>query len=361
MTTAPERSTEGPTVRESVPTARAWLRTYVIGVFMGTADGVPGVSGGTIALIAGIYDRLIAAVTAVTPSRFVAGLRALSPLDGGVSVPRALAVWEEVDGWFLLALLAGVGTAVVVVTGAVEYLSEHAPVVLFGFFFGLIAASAVVLLREISLDRPLTAAVAAAGFVLAFVVSGLGETLSGGGLAVVFVAGAVAVSAMVLPGISGSLLLVVLSQYTRMTNALQGFLEGLAALATGGSAPGFAGHAREVVVFVLGGLVGLFTVARAVRAALDADREATYAFLIALVVGALRAPVATLNGPEYDVAWTTTTVGTFAGGWFIPRFSVSLTAWTTATMGTFAGAAVAGALVVLVLDWYAVDLDLERV
>jgi putative membrane protein len=91
------------------------------------------------------------------------------------------------------------------------------------------------------------------------------------------------------------------------------------------------------VAFVLGGLVGLFTVARLIRRALDADRETTLAFLVALVVGALRAPVATLNGSEYAVTWT------------------------VQALWTFGVVAAVGAAVVLVLDWYAVDLDLDAV
>jgi putative membrane protein len=335
MTTAPDRATEGPTVRESVPPAREWARVYVTGVFMGTADGVPGVSGGTVALIAGVYERLIAAVTAVTPRRFLAGVGALAPLDGGVSVPRALSVWEEVDGWFLVALLGGIATAVVTVVQVVDYLDEHAPVLLFGFFFGLIAASALVLVREAEVTRVDSGAAAVAGFLLAFVVSGASETLAGGGLLVVFGAGAVAVSAMILPGISGSLLLVILSQYRRMVDALGGFLDGFAGLVTGNGTAGVAEHGPVVVAFAVGGLVGVVTIARAIERALAVNREATYAFLVALVVGALRAPVATLNGPEYDVVWT------------------------TGTTGAFAGAAVAGGVVVLLLDWYAVDFDFD--
>ena len=336
MTTAPDEARDETTLRATVPPAREWARTFLVGLFMGTADGVPGVSGGTIALIAGIYERLVAAITAVTPGRFVAGVRALTPLDGGVSLDRAAAVLDEVDGWFLIALLAGVASAVVVVTRAVDYLNEAAPVVLFGFFFGLIGASAAVLLREISVTRLDSGAAAVAGFVVAFAVSGASASLGGGGLVVVFVAGAVAVSAMILPGVSGSLLLVILSQYTRMTEALSGFLDGLAALATGGSPENLAGNGAEVVAFVLGGLVGLFTIARLIRRALAANREATFAFLVALVVGALRAPIVTLN-TEHGVVWTTD------------------------TLAPFGVAALAGAVVVLVLDWYAVDIDLDGV
>jgi putative membrane protein len=335
MTTAPDRAREDVTLRESVPPVREWARIVLVGLFMGTADAVPGVSGGTIALIAGVYERLIAAITAVTPGRFVDGVRALTPLDGGTSLDRAAAVLEEVDGWFLLALLAGVVSAVLVVTQAVEFVEARAPVVLFGFFFGLIAASALILLEEISVTRRDSGAAAVAGFVVAFVVSGASEVFAGGGVLVVFLAGTVAVSAMILPGISGSLLLVVLSQYTRMTEALSEFVGGLVELVTGGGAGRFAASAPVIVSFLLGGLVGVFTIARVIRRALAANREATFAFLVALVVGALRAPVATLNGEEYDVVWSTDTVGVFAG------------------------AAVAGAVVVLVLDWYAVDIDLD--
>jgi putative membrane protein len=329
---------ETGTLRESVPPVDEWVRTFVVGLCMGTADGVPGVSGGTIALIAGVYERLLAAITAVTPGRFFAGVRALTPLDGGVALARAAAVLEEVDGWFLLALVSGVGTAVVLVGQVVEWAAVHVPVVLFGFFFGLIGASAVILLRAAAISTLPEVAAAAAGVVVAFVASGQSQSLLGtGGTVVVFVAGAVAVSAMILPGISGSLLLVILGQYTYMYAQLGGFLDGIAAVLSGGSPDRLAAPGAEVLTFVLGGFVGLFTVARGVRRALDAHRKMTYAFLVALVVGALRAPVATLGGPEYAVTWDVTTTRTFAG------------------------VAVVGAVLVFVLDWYAVDIDLERV
>jgi len=336
MTTSPDAASETRTLRGSIPPVREWARVFVIGIFMGSADAVPGVSGGTIALIAGIYERLIDAINAVTPTRIGTFLGSVVPLDGGPSMDRALREWEAADGWFVVALVAGVGTAVVIVTRVVEYVDEHAPVLLFGFFFGLIAASAVILGRELDLRRADAAVAAAAGFLLAFIVSGQGEMLAGGGLLVVFGAGALAVSAMILPGVSGSLLLVILSQYTRMTEALSEFLDGLLGVVTGGSTAAVTGTpGREVVVFMAGGFVGLFTISRVIRRALDANREVTYAFLVALVVGALRAPVATLNDRE----------------------AVS---WTTATIGEFAAVAVLGAVVVLVVDWYAVDIDLGR-
>src|SRR6056297_288902 len=232
MTTPPEKL---PTLKGSVPPVREWVRTFAIGICMGSADAVPGVSGGTIALIAGIYGRLIAMINALTPTRIVTFLKALTPLDGGFDLRGALYIFDEVDGWFGMALVVGVGTAVVLVTRAVHILNKTYPTLLFGFFFGLIAASAVVLLRELTVDSAFQVAAGIAGFTIAFLLSGPVAFLESGGLVVIFVAGAVAVSAMILPGISGSLLLVILGQYTFMSDTLSRFIDGLLATVTGGS------------------------------------------------------------------------------------------------------------------------------
>ena len=338
MTTAPDSARDEVTLSESIPPVREWVRTFVVGLFMGTADGVPGVSGGTVALIAGIYERLITAINAVSFARFLDGIRALTPLDGGISLDRAAAVLEEVDGWFLVALLGGIGTAVVLIGHVVDWAKHEVPVLLFGVFFGLIAASALVLLREVAIRTVPEVVAALAGVALAFYASGASDgVLGGNALPVIFVAGAVAVSAMILPGLSGSLLLVILGQYTYMYAQLGNFLEGSLALATGGSLARVTDAGVVVVAFLCGGLVGLFTIARVIRAALDTNREVTYAFLVALVLGALRAPITALGGEEYSVVWN------------------------TATVQAFAGAALVGAVVVFALDWYAVDIDLDSV
>ncbi|MBV0925050.1 DUF368 domain-containing protein [Halomicroarcula limicola] len=334
MTTADQTTEELPTLRGSVPPLREWARTFLIGICMGSADAVPGVSGGTIALIAGIYGRLIAMITAITPERIVDFLAALLPVDGGVSVRRALAIWEEIDGWFGLALAVGVFTAVILVTRIVHIASESVPTLLFGFFFGLIAISAVILLRELSLESAFQAVSGVVGVVLAFLLAGPVEFLEGGGLLLIFVAGAIGVSAMILPGISGSLLLVILGQYTRMSDTLSAFIDSLLATVTGGPLAPVIENGTVVGTFMVGGLVGLFTISRVVRRALDRNRRATMAFLVGLVVGALRAPVQEVSA---EVGFTT---------------DVAL---------AFAGAAVVGAAFLLVLDWYAVDLDLDSI
>ncbi|QKY15549.1 DUF368 domain-containing protein [Halorubrum sp. CBA1229] len=309
---------------------REWATLYLKGIAMGSADAVPGVSGGTIALIVGIYERLIAAVTAIDPGRIQRILTGVRPAN----IPDARAAFHEIDGAFLLVLGAGIGTAVVAVLSGVNYLLSTRPVATYGFFFGLIAASAGVLLGGVALDTPRRKAAAIAGFLLAFLASGYASTALGSSLPVVFVAGAVAVSAMVLPGISGSLLLVVLGQYEYMSGTVSRAVDGLVAFLTGNGSDALLATVPPVVAFLAGGVVGLFTVAHAIRYALARARAATLAFLVSLVVGALRAPLVEVS----------------------LRLAESSETWRAAAP-RFALAAVAGAAFVLVLDRYSAAIE----
>jgi putative membrane protein len=309
---------------------RDWATLYLKGVAMGSADAVPGVSGGTIALIVGIYERLIAAVTAIDPDRIRRVLAGVRPAN----IPDARAAFHEVDGAFLLVLGAGIGTAVIVVLSGVNYLLATRPVATYGFFFGLIAASAAVLLGGVALDTPRRKAAAVAGFLLAFLASGVASTGLGSSLPVVFVAGAVAVSAMVLPGISGSLLLVVLGQYEYMSGTVSRAVDGAIAVVTGDGTAVLRETLPTVATFLVGGVVGLFTIAHTVRYALDRARSATLAFLVSLVVGALRAPLleVSIRLGESGESWRAAA----------PRFAV---------------AALAGAAFVFVLDRYSAAIE----
>ncbi|ELZ29435.1 hypothetical protein C474_13214 [Halogeometricum pallidum JCM 14848] len=305
----------------------SWLVVFFKGVCMGAADAVPGVSGGTIALVTGIYERLIAAVTAVSPGRIVDVLGGVAP-DGRTDAVQAL---REMDVRFLLALGAGIATAVVSITRVVHVGITDFPVPTFGFFFGLIAASAWVLFSEVEMDTPGRIGAAVAGFVFAFVLSGQAAASLGTSAPVTFVAGAIAISAMILPGISGSLLLILLGQYEYMTGTLKAFVDGLLGLALGGPVGPVAESGVVVVAFMLGAVVGLFTVAHAVRWALEHHREPTLAFLVALIVGALRAPVVSTTNQLAELGRT----------------------WTTEGYAVFAVAAVLGAVLVLLVDRYA--------
>ncbi|MDS0298845.1 DUF368 domain-containing protein [Halogeometricum sp. S1BR25-6] len=305
----------------------SWFVVFLKGVCMGAADAVPGVSGGTIALVTGVYERLIAAVTAVSPGRIVDVLGGVTP--GGRA--DAVAALREMDVRFLLALGAGIAAAVVSITRVVHVGITDFPVPTFGFFFGLIAASAWVLFSEVEVDTPGRIGAAVAGFVFAFVVSGQAASSLGTSAPVTFVAGAIAISAMILPGISGSLLLILLGQYEYMTGTLKAFVDGLIGLVLGGPVAPVVESGVVVTAFMLGALVGLFTVAHAVRWALEHYREPTLAFLVALIVGALRAPVESTANQLAELGRT----------------------WTTEGYVVFAVAAVFGAVAVLLVDRYA--------
>lgn len=309
----------------------ALLGIYLRGLCMGTADAIPGVSGGTIALITGIYERLIAAVTAVSPKRLLSILEGIRPS----ARERAYRALVEMDLIFLVTLVFGVGTAVVAVTSIVEAAVDHYPVPTFGFFLGLIAASAIVLAIDVALDTPRQIAAGAAGFLLAFFVSGQAATGLGHDLPVVFVAGAIAVSAMILPGISGSLLLLLLGQYTYLTGTVASLRETVVQVASGSDPSTLLAPATVSVVFVAGALVGLFTVAHAVRWALEHHRQATLAFLVALVAGALRAPLI-----QIGIALKESGRG-----------------WSPGVVAVVVGTAVVGAVVVVAVERYAGGIE----
>ncbi|WP_135805505.1 DUF368 domain-containing protein [Halorussus marinus] len=307
---------------------RAWLSVYLKGVFMGAADAVPGVSGGTIALITGIYERLVGAIAAFDPA-------VLADLPRAYDARARARIAETVramDVAFLAVLGAGVLTAIVGVTGVVAGVEESSPAVLFAFFFGLIAASAVVLWGEVRLDTRDERAAAIAGLVGAFLLAG-----ESAGAAVphappvLFVAGGIAISAMILPGVSGSLLLILMGQYVYMSNALHEFIAELVAIARGGALEAALGPAIAVASFVAGAAVGILTFARVVKWALATRRQVTLTFLVALMVGALRLPAARILTAE--------------GAWPVERVAATVLA------------GVAGAVAVLLIDRYTDDLE----
>mgnify|MGYP006280657817 FL=1 len=286
---------------------RESLGVYLRGVAMGAADAVPGVSGGTIALLTGIYPRLIGAITAVEPERLLDIVAAPLP-DRRAD---AVAAFREIDGIFLAALGLGIATAIVTVSRVLEHAMAMYPAATFGGFFGLIGASAWLLRGEMRFDTRGRQAAAVAGFAVAFLLSGQAEGALGHSLPVTFVAGSIAVTAMILPGVSGSLLLLLLGQYEYMIGNLSEFVDALLGIAMGESASLPAGT-PTIVTFLAGGVVGLFTVAHAVRWALSRRKEATMTFLVALVVGALRAPVVQ-TATRLEAGWTTAAIGLFCG------------------------------------------------
>ena len=189
-----------------------WVGIFLRGMAMGTADLVPGVSGGTIAFLTGIYEELLASL---------AGLR--WSLVGVARRDGIAAAWKAGNFNFLLALVAGMASAVVGFSGLLHFLLEQHPVLLWSFFFGLVAASVPTMLRGTTMNgtsmRHAAGAVVVGAFI-AWTVTGLPELIADPGLMELVLAGALGICAMLLPGISGSFVLVILGAYPVVIKAV---------------------------------------------------------------------------------------------------------------------------------------------
>ncbi|MFQ3318585.1 MAG: putative membrane protein [Natronomonas sp.] len=306
---------------------RAWVTVYLKGVCMGAADTVPGVSGGTLAVILGVYERLITALTAIDP-RAIRHLKHLHTSEGRAELSVDLV---RMDVPFLLVLGTGVLSAAATIATAMHVAVTEYPAPTYAFFFGLIAASAVVLYRYVDAGTPRRGVVGAVGFTLAFLITN--PSLNGAApstLPMLFLAGMIAISAMVLPGVSGAFLLLVLGQYEFISGIPRAIVSGLTD-AVGGDFGSLMDAIVPFAAFAGGAIVGVFSVAYAVRAALSRYREATLVFLVSLMVGALRLPV---NEVVVNVAGLTLRTGVVVA---VP--------------------AVVGALVVFGLDYFTDDLE----
>ncbi|PSQ45956.1 DUF368 domain-containing protein [Halobacteriales archaeon SW_7_68_16] len=314
------------TVGTDGPVAR--LVVFCKGFFMGMADTVPGVSGGTVALVTGVYERLIRAITAVE----LGDLRLLVGIHRAEGRAAVRGAFYRVDGPFLLTLFAGIVTAVVTVSRIIEAAIETVPGPTAAFFVGLILASAIVLYREVEVSTPERAAVAVAGIIGAALVAGAPESAIPHSLPAILLSGSVAISAMVLPGVSGAFLLIVLGQYEFMLTRLTGFVDAGIAVALGGENVGaFVTAAVPVVVFLTGAMIGLLSVAHVVRWALARYRGATLTLLVSLMIGGLRAPADEAAG--------------------------TIDAATPAAIAPLIGAGLLGTLAVLVVDRVTADVN----
>lgn len=232
------------------------------GFLMGTADVVPGVSGGTVALVLGIYERLIATVR-----QGAHVIPAIARADIGGAWKRALAV----DWKFIIPLLAGVLTAVAILAGPLTHLLEEYPAQMAAAFFGLVVASIVLAWETLQRRDGLRIGVLALSAVVTFLVLGLrsGEDTDPQ-LWWVFLAGAIAICAMILPGISGSFILLMLGLYDYVLGAVDD---------------------RDLVimvVFALGCIAGLAGFSSLLHAMLRSHHDTVLAALIGLMAGSLR-------------------------------------------------------------------------
>ena len=225
---------------------------------MGAADVVPGVSGGTIAFITGIYEELVNSIKSIN-------LEAIKLFFTG----RWKSFWKQINGNFLLAVFAGVFVSVLSLARVLEYLLEHQPILIWSFFFGLILASSYVVSRKIKKWEYPKIVALVGGIGIAFYITSVTPTTTTDAFWFIILAGALASCAMILPGISGSFILLLLGKYAYALHAV---------------------NERIIVDLLLlgsGALVGIILFANLLSWLLKKYHDITIAVLVGFMIGSL--------------------------------------------------------------------------
>lgn len=234
------------------------LVLFAKGVGMGAADVVPGVSGGTIAFITGIYSELLDAIRSFDTE----ALKLLFTFQIGK-------FWRHVHGSFLAVLLSGIGFAIIALSRTVLFLLERYPELLWSFFFGLVVASALVVGKKI--DRWGSGVILAGGIgiAIAYYITVASPTQTPEAYWFIFVSGAIAICAMILPGISGSFLLVLLAKYEFILGAIRDL------------------QLSVIATFGLGCITGILAFSRVLHWMLEKHYNLTVALLSGFMIGSL--------------------------------------------------------------------------
>ncbi|RXE47172.1 DUF368 domain-containing protein [Chromohalobacter israelensis] len=237
---------------------KRYLTLFFKGAGMGAADAVPGVSGGTIAFITGIYEELIHSIKQFGPSAIGAWRR------GGT-----MGLYRHLNLAFLLPLLLGIAASLVSVAHLVTWLLDHHPLLLNAFFFGLVLASAVVVARQVSQWRWRHVLLLALGICMALWLPSLLPAPTETSWWMLTLAGAIAISAMLLPGVSGSFLLLVMGFYGTV-------MEGIKSI-----------DIALIATFGAGCAIGLMVFSRVLSWLFRHYREGTLLVLIGFILGSL--------------------------------------------------------------------------
>jgi putative membrane protein len=241
---------------------RSFLQYLVIslkGMAMGAADVVPGVSGGTIAFISGIYEELLGSISSINFTL----LKKLK--NEGFN-----AVWKAVNGNFLLALIIGIFISIASLAKIISWLLQHKPILVWSFFFGLVLASIIYIGKQISKWSVVTVLILLFGALIAYYITTLQPLISEQSSPIfIFLAGALAICAMILPGISGAFILVLLGAYKPVLEAI---------------------HNRDfklIAILAAGAIVGLLTFSKILKWLFSNFRNYTLAVLTGFIFGSL--------------------------------------------------------------------------
>ena len=271
------------------------LKDYIIislkGMAMGAADVVPGVSGGTIAFISGIYEELLNSISSFKFSL----INVLK--NEGIKV-----VWKKINGSFLLALFIGICFSVLSLAKLIENLLENHPILIWSFFFGLVLASIIYIAKQIKLWNIKCYLYLIFGLIFAYYITTLNPVITQNSSPwFLFLAGMIAICAMILPGISGSFILVLLGAYKPILNAIN------------------TKDFFSIIIFMAGAVLGLLTFSRVLKWLFSTYKNYTLALLIGFIAGSLnkiwpwKETISwRTNSKGIEVPFTTTSVSTFS-------------------------------------------------
>ncbi len=237
---------------------KEYIAIAIKGCAMGAADVVPGVSGGTIAFISGIYEELIESIRSVDIEAF----KLLCRL-------QIRELWQRINGGFLLALFLGIATSILSLAKVMSYLLEHHPIVIWSFFFGLIIASSLLIFRQIKSFNATSAVAIVAGAVAAYFITVMSPTETPDDWWFIMLCGSIAICAMILPGVSGSFILLLMGKYLFILNALSSF------------------DIATILLFIVGAVVGIVSFSHILSWLLRNYHTLTLSLLTGFMMGSL--------------------------------------------------------------------------
>ncbi|ENM5741632.1 DUF368 domain-containing protein [Vibrio metoecus] len=235
-----------------------YLSTYFKGLAMGAADVVPGVSGGTIAFITGIYDTLLESIRRINPS-----------LVGVLKAQGVAGAFRHVNGWFLITLFGGIFTSIATLAKLISWLLVAHPVPIWSFFFGLIVVSVWHMLRQVEQKTFSRLLWLIAGALFAYGITVLKPLHLEPTYLNVMLSGAIAICAMILPGISGSFILLLIGMYAPVLGAVKTL------------------QIDILLLFLSGCVIGLLSFSHVLSWLLRRHRDITLTFLTGLMLGTL--------------------------------------------------------------------------
>lgn len=244
----------------------SYLGVTVKGMCMGAADVIPGVSGGTIAFITGIYDKFVGSLNNIDSS-------AVKMLFKG----KFKELWEHINGTFLVSLFAGIFISVITLAKLMQYLLSSHPIETWAFFFGLIVASVIFIGKGVEKWRGKDYLLYLLGIALGVVICTLSPTNTPEALWFIFISGAIAICAMILPGISGSFILLILGKYQYIMGVISDLTSGINVM----------NNLIIIGVFGVGAVVGLLSFSKFLHWLLAKYKRQTILVMVGFITGSL--------------------------------------------------------------------------